>query len=418
LFFFDTSELRGEEEIVNAIMRIFKNKIKGQGFYSLKIFKVSPEGEELSWSLVDSVTTTAEFSGWITFQVTDAVESWIANKEQNLGLFLRLERLSDGADMKPVDLGLVGTASRRRASASIAAPTSHGADVGDDDDKNDDSLRRPFLVGFFKKKSKLPVRRRRAARRRRRKNSAKKTYLDPPARCSSLRAMLACRDTLSYLGGSVINSYVQVNCRHSQPPDGISVQSTGVPTDAAGRRPTVNNERRSKEKRSSGKVNRRHQRRSDFKDDSKNYKDFNDNSISNIHSWGGGSAETPAGLSYATHGSNSYHSAFDPMKRRCQKQSLYVDFKELGWEDWIIAPMGYEAGYCLGECASPLNAHMNATKNATAQTLMNLKNGKEVPKPCCAPTTLSPISILYIDDHNHVVLKKYQNMVVKSCGCH
>ena len=45
LFFFDTSELRGEEEIVNAEMRIFKNKIKGQGFYSLKIFKVRSEGE-------------------------------------------------------------------------------------------------------------------------------------------------------------------------------------------------------------------------------------------------------------------------------------------------------------------------------------------------------------------------------------
>ena len=98
--------------------------------------------------------------------------------EISSGLFLRLERLSDGADMKPVDLGLVGTASRRRVSASIAAPTSHGADVGDDDDKNDDLLRRPFMVGFFKKESKLPVRRRRAARRRAaRKNSAKKTYM-------------------------------------------------------------------------------------------------------------------------------------------------------------------------------------------------------------------------------------------------
>lgn len=42
----------------------------------------------------------------------------------------------------------------------------------------------------------------------------------------------------------------------------------------------------------------------------------------------------------------------------------------------------------------------------------------QVPKPCCAPTKLSPISVLYFLDDSNVNLKKYKNMVVKSCGCH
>lgn len=42
----------------------------------------------------------------------------------------------------------------------------------------------------------------------------------------------------------------------------------------------------------------------------------------------------------------------------------------------------------------------------------------QVPKPCCAPTKLIPISVLYHIDESNVNLKKYKNMVVKSCGCH
>lgn len=41
-----------------------------------------------------------------------------------------------------------------------------------------------------------------------------------------------------------------------------------------------------------------------------------------------------------------------------------------------------------------------------------------VPKPCCAPTKLNAISVLYFDDSSNVILKKYRNMVVRSCGCH
>lgn len=105
-------------------------------------------------------------------------------------------------------------------------------------------------------------------------------------------------------------------------------------------------------------------------------------------------------------------------RRTCQKRTLYVSFRDLGWQDWIIAPDGYAAFYCYGECSFPLNAHMNATNHAIVQTLVHLMNPYIVPKPCCAPTKLSPISVLYFDNNSNVILKKYKNMVVKSCGCH
>lgn len=103
--------------------------------------------------------------------------------------------------------------------------------------------------------------------------------------------------------------------------------------------------------------------------------------------------------------------------RSCQKKTLYVSFKDLGWQDWIIAPDGYAAFFCHGECSFPLSPHMNATNHAIVRTLYSLIHN-EIPKPCCAPTKLSPIEVLYYDDNSNVVLKKYKNMVVSSCGCH
>ncbi|XP_011875025.1 PREDICTED: protein 60A isoform X2 [Vollenhovia emeryi] len=58
--------------------------------------------------------------------------------------------------------------------------------------------------------------------------------------------------------------------------------------------------------------------------------------------------------------------------RTCKIQTLYVSFRDLQWQDWIIAPDGYDAYYCSGECNFPLNAHMNATNHAIVQTLVHL----------------------------------------------
>ena len=117
---------------------------------------------------------------------------------------------------------------------------------------------------------------------------------------------------------------------------------------------------------------------------------------------------------------NVYRDFYGGQFRRsgCQKRTLYVSFRDLGWQDWIIAPDGYAAFYCHGECGFPLNTHMNATNHAIVQTLVHLMTPYQVPKPCCAPTKLSGISVLYFDESSNVILKKYRNMVVKSCGCH
>ncbi|XP_043945986.1 bone morphogenetic protein 7 [Protopterus annectens] len=116
--------------------------------------------------------------------------------------------------------------------------------------------------------------------------------------------------------------------------------------------------------------------------------------------------------------SNMAENSSTDHKQACKKHELFVSFRDLGWQDWIIAPEGYAAYYCEGECAFPLNSYMNATNHAIVQTLVHFMNPELVPKPCCAPTQLNAISVLYFDDSSNVILKKYRNMVVRACGCH
>ncbi|GJQ65557.1 putative transforming growth factor-beta (TGF-beta) family protein [Trypoxylus dichotomus] len=101
----------------------------------------------------------------------------------------------------------------------------------------------------------------------------------------------------------------------------------------------------------------------------------------------------------------------------CKRHQMYVDFTDVGWNNWIVAPPGYDAYYCHGECSFPFAEHMNTTNHAIVQTLVNSVNPSLVPKACCVPTQLNSISMLYLDDENKVVLKNYKEMAVVGCGC-
>nr|AID65996.1 BMP 5-8b [Hydra vulgaris] len=102
---------------------------------------------------------------------------------------------------------------------------------------------------------------------------------------------------------------------------------------------------------------------------------------------------------------------------RCDKHPLYIGFKDLGWSDWIIAPDGYRANYCGGDCSFPLDNNANATNHAIIQTLVHMMYPEIIPKPCCAPNKLNTLQVLFLDERNNVVMKRYSNMIVQHCGC-
>ncbi|XP_043493767.1 protein decapentaplegic-like isoform X2 [Polistes fuscatus] len=104
-------------------------------------------------------------------------------------------------------------------------------------------------------------------------------------------------------------------------------------------------------------------------------------------------------------------------RENCRRHPLYVDFADVAWNDWIVAPPGYDAFYCHGDCPFPLADHLTSTNHAIVQNLVYSTKPSMVPKACCVPTALSSISMLYLDEENKVVLKNYQDMAVLGCGC-
>lgn len=101
----------------------------------------------------------------------------------------------------------------------------------------------------------------------------------------------------------------------------------------------------------------------------------------------------------------------------CKRTPLFVDFKDIGWDRWVIQPVGYEAYECSGVCNPPLTRDVSPTQHAIVQSLLNVKSPKTVSRACCVPVKLEPISLLYYENDVITFNHKYEGMVVAECGC-
>uniref|UniRef100_A0A8B9E8L1 Growth differentiation factor 11 n=1 Tax=Anser cygnoides TaxID=8845 RepID=A0A8B9E8L1_ANSCY len=95
---------------------------------------------------------------------------------------------------------------------------------------------------------------------------------------------------------------------------------------------------------------------------------------------------------------------------RCCRYPLTVDFEAFGW-DWIIAPKRYKANYCSGQCE-----YMFMQKYPHTH-LVQQANPRGSAGPCCTPTKMSPINMLYFNDKQQIIYGKIPGMVVDRCGC-
>uniref|UniRef100_A0A3Q3EA28 Growth/differentiation factor 10 n=1 Tax=Hippocampus comes TaxID=109280 RepID=A0A3Q3EA28_HIPCM len=108
----------------------------------------------------------------------------------------------------------------------------------------------------------------------------------------------------------------------------------------------------------------------------------------------------------------------DTRHHGCSRKNLRVDFADIGWNEWIIAPKAFDAYYCSGTCGFPMPKVMRPSNHATIQSIVRavgIISG--VPEPCCVPERMSPLAVLYQEESKDLVLKIYPNMSVQSCSC-
>ncbi|XP_014637893.1 PREDICTED: inhibin beta B chain [Ceratotherium simum simum] len=104
----------------------------------------------------------------------------------------------------------------------------------------------------------------------------------------------------------------------------------------------------------------------------------------------------------------------------CCRQQFFIDFRLIGWNDWIIAPIGYYGNYCEGSCPAylagvPGSASSFHTAVVNQYRMRGLNPGTV--NSCCIPTKLSTMSMLYFDDEYNIVKRDVPNMIVEECGC-
>ncbi|KAM3860022.1 growth/differentiation factor 10 [Diretmus argenteus] len=104
--------------------------------------------------------------------------------------------------------------------------------------------------------------------------------------------------------------------------------------------------------------------------------------------------------------------------RVCARRYLRVDFADIGWSEWVLAPKSFDAYYCAGTCGFPIPKVVRPSNHATIQSIVRAVGiVPGVPEPCCVPDKMSPLSVLFLDPNRNMVLKVYPDMSVDTCAC-
>ncbi|PFX26545.1 Protein decapentaplegic [Stylophora pistillata] len=102
----------------------------------------------------------------------------------------------------------------------------------------------------------------------------------------------------------------------------------------------------------------------------------------------------------------------------CGRHELSVQFKDLGWDKWIIAPRMYSAYYCAGTCKNA-DVNIETTNHARIQLFLSEHDSNPPASPCCVPGELGSIDLLFYGEpgQSTYILKKMDEFVVMSCAC-
>nr|XP_055068517.1 inhibin beta B chain [Misgurnus anguillicaudatus] len=103
----------------------------------------------------------------------------------------------------------------------------------------------------------------------------------------------------------------------------------------------------------------------------------------------------------------------------CCKKDFYIKFRDIQWQDWIIAPEGYHMNYCMGQCPQHISGSPGIASSFHATVFSQLKaNGIHTAvSSCCVPIQRRPLSMVYFNSQHIIVKTDVPDMIVESCGC-
>nr|AEP16387.1 TGF-beta ligand [Mnemiopsis leidyi] len=106
---------------------------------------------------------------------------------------------------------------------------------------------------------------------------------------------------------------------------------------------------------------------------------------------------------------------------KCKLEPLYINFRDLGWESWVIAPPGLEVGSCSGYCmrediSSNYNLLINnISRDPELYRLYGLAGIRT--ERTCVPTSFLPTVLMFIGKDQDIVVQLVDDILVGGCGC-
>ncbi|KAF1765896.1 hypothetical protein GCK72_005849 [Caenorhabditis remanei] len=89
---------------------------------------------------------------------------------------------------------------------------------------------------------------------------------------------------------------------------------------------------------------------------------------------------------------------------------FYVNFTEIGWNDWILSPPGFYANYCSGSCSNELDENYQMMK-------LSSKDQSMIPEPSCAPNYYGSIDMIVALTSQDIRKTRIHGMRALSCSC-
>ncbi|XP_058022676.1 growth/differentiation factor 9 [Ahaetulla prasina] len=114
---------------------------------------------------------------------------------------------------------------------------------------------------------------------------------------------------------------------------------------------------------------------------------------------------------------SQYYKQFSFPQNECELHSFWMEFSQLNWDKWIIAPHRYNPHFCRGVCPRVVGHRYGSPVHAVIQNIMREKLDSSVPELSCIPADYSPLSVLKVEADRSIVYQEYRNMIVKTCTC-